>query len=62
MKAKVLYTYFDENNTLVTVYASRKVLKSEKTFKATKYSVYNIGHQAIKLSKRNVSAFIDSVQ
>ena len=50
MKTKIIRKYINEQGNLVTVYASRKVLSSEKTWPMIKGSVFNMGAQATKLA------------
>ena len=55
---KTIFTYFDENNILVKVYAFKKARKEEITFPANRYSIFNIGAQACKLGSKRVRATI----
>jgi hypothetical protein len=50
VKTKIIRKYINEQGNLVTVYASRKVLSSEKTWPMIKGSVFNMGAQATKLA------------
>jgi tRNA(Ile2) C34 agmatinyltransferase TiaS len=45
----------------VKVYSYRKPRKEEKTWTASKYSIFNIGAQAMKLGRRNVRAECDAL-
>ena len=55
---KTIFTYLDENNILVKVYAFKKARKEEITFPANRYSIFNIGAQACKLGSKRVRATI----
>ena len=55
---KTIFTYLDENNILVKVYAFKKARKEEVTFPANRYSIFNIGAQACKLGSRGVRATV----
>ena len=55
---KTIFTYLDENNILVKVYAFKKARKDEITFPANRYSIFNIGAQACKLGSKRVRATI----
>ena len=55
---KTIFTYLDENNILVKVYAFKKARKEEITFPANRYSIFNIGAQACKLGSRGVRATV----
>jgi len=55
---KTIFTYLDENNILVKVYAFKKARKDEITFPANRYSIFNIGAQACKLGSRGVRATV----
>ena len=46
---------------IVKVYSYRKPRKSEKTWSASKYSIYNMGAQAMKTGKRSVYASCDKI-
>ena len=46
---------------IVKVYPYRKPRKSEKTWSASKYSIYNMGAQAMKTGKRSVYASCDKI-
>ena len=46
---------------IVKVYSYRKPRKSEKTWTASKYSIYNMGAQSMKTGKQGVYASCDKI-
>ena len=54
-------TYTSESGTIVKVYSYKKPRKEEKTWPANKYSIFNIGAQAMKTGKYNVRATCDEL-
>jgi hypothetical protein len=46
---------------IVKVYPYRKPRKSEKTWSASKYSIYNMGAQSMKTGKQGVYASCDKI-
>ena len=54
-------TYMNDLGITVKVYTYRKPRKEEKTWTASKYSIFNIGAQAMKLGRRNVRAECDAL-
>ena len=46
---------------IVKVYPYRKPRKSEKTWSANKYSIYNMGAQSMKTGKQGVYASCDKI-
>ncbi len=46
---------------IVKVYPYRKPRKSEKTWTASKYSIYNMGAQSMKTGRRSVYASCDNI-
>jgi len=54
-------TYKTESGTIVKVYSYKKPRKEEKTWTASKYSIFNIGAQAMKLGRRSVRAECDAL-
>lgn len=57
MRAKLIETYVGTNGALVKVYDYSKPRKGEVSWKPfEKYSVFNIGHQAMKNGRRGVQS------
>jgi len=54
-------TYMNDLGIIVKVYSYRKPRKEEKTWTASKYSIFNIGAQAMKLGRRSVRAECDAL-
>lgn len=54
-------TYTSESGITVKVYSYKKPRKEEKTWTASKYSIFNIGAQAMKTGKYNVRATCDEL-
>ena len=54
-------TYKTESGTIVKVYSYKKPRKEEITWTASKYSIFNIGAQAMKTGKYNVRATCDKL-
>ena len=54
-------TYTSESGTIVKVYSYKKPRKEEITWTASKYSIFNIGAQAMKTGKYNVRATCDKL-
>ena len=57
MRTKVIDTYVNPNGVLVKVFEPAKPRVTELTWKPfEKYSVFNIGHQAMKNGRRGVQS------
>ena len=54
-------SYTSEFGIIVKVYPYKKPRVEEKTWTASKYSIFNIGAQAMKLGRRNVRAECDAL-
>ncbi len=54
-------TYMNDLGIIVKVYTYRKPRKEEKTWPASKYSIFNIGAQAMKLGNRKARATCDKL-
>ena len=54
-------TYTSESGITVKVYSYRKPRKEEITWTASKYSIFNIGAQAMKTGKYSVRATCDNL-
>ena len=54
-------TYKTESGTIVKVYSYKKPRKEEITWTASKYSIFNIGAQAMKLGNRKAHATCDKL-
>ena len=52
-------TYKTESGTIVKVYSYRKPRKEEITWTASKYSIFNIGAQSMKIGNRGAQATCD---
>lgn len=52
-------TYKTETGIIVKVYSYKKPRKEEKTWPASKYSIFNIGAQGVKFNKGGVTATCD---
>ena len=58
---KATTTYTSESGIIVKVYSYRKPRKSEVTWTASKYSIFNIGAQAMKIGNRRAHATCDKL-
>lgn len=59
---KKIDSYVNECGVTVTVYASAKPRKTERTWiPNSKYSIYQMGHMAAATGKRGVRATVDKV-
>ena len=58
---KATTTYTSESGIIVKVYSYRKPRKSEVTWTASKYSIFNIGAQAMKTGNRRAHATCDKL-
>jgi hypothetical protein len=58
--SKKLKTYINDSGIPITVYATMKPRKEERTWIAnSKYSIFNIGHQAAMTGRRGIKIFAD---
>ena len=61
-RSDVLTEYTNAEGYLVTVYKPRKARKSERTWRSfSKYSIYQIGHQAASMGTRCARATVDRI-
>ncbi len=60
---KALSTYVNSDGVTVTVYAMAKPRPSEKTWVGnSKYSIYQMGHQATATGSRGARTSVDNVK
>ena len=54
-------TYKTESGKIVKVYSYKKPRKEEKTWPASKYSIFNIGRQGVKFGRGGQHATCDEL-
>jgi hypothetical protein len=60
--SKKLKTYINDSGITITVYATMKPRKEERTWVAnSKYSIFNIGHQACLTGRRGIKIVTDKL-
>ncbi len=58
-KSNPIEIYETKSNVVVKVYAYKKPRKEEKTWPASKYSIFNIGRQGVNFGRGGVHATND---